>query len=102
MPNFGNHIQFDVYKTMPHPDPDRLPVVYEEWERRAREVLADEPFYYVSGGAGGERTMRGVQSNTVRTESSYPITVGVKWTARSERLMHCLRSATRFRIAFRC
>lgn len=58
MPNFGNHVQFDVYKTMAHPDPDRLPVVYEEWESRAREVLQDGPFYYVAGGAGGERTMK--------------------------------------------
>ncbi|WP_284347952.1 alpha-hydroxy-acid oxidizing protein [Roseisolibacter agri] len=34
------------------------PVSPEEWERRAREVLADGPFGYVAGGAGAEDTMR--------------------------------------------
>ncbi|UOR10836.1 lactate 2-monooxygenase [Halobacillus amylolyticus] len=58
MPNFGNQVQFSLYQTMPNPDPERLPVVYEEWEKRAREVLEDGPFYYVAGGAGGESTMQ--------------------------------------------
>lgn len=57
MSNFGNLVQFQVYQTMLNPDPNRLPVVYEEWEERAREVLEDGPFYYVAGGAGGEKTM---------------------------------------------
>ncbi|HEX7065467.1 MAG TPA: lactate 2-monooxygenase [Bacillales bacterium] len=57
MGNFGNQVQFGIYQTMRNPDPDRLPVVYEEWEKRAREVLEDSPFYYVAGGAGGEKTM---------------------------------------------
>ncbi|MBZ5200797.1 alpha-hydroxy-acid oxidizing protein [Planomicrobium chinense] len=57
MPNFGNQVQFEVYQTMPNPSPDRLPIVYEDWEARAREVLEDGPYYYVAGGAGGERTM---------------------------------------------
>ncbi len=57
MINFGNQIQFKVYQTMPDPDPERLPIVYEEWEQQARAVLEDGPFYYIAGGAGGERTM---------------------------------------------
>ncbi len=58
MTNFGNQVQFNVYQTMPSPDPDRLPIVYEEWEELAREVLEDGPYYYVAGGAGGEHTMK--------------------------------------------
>ncbi|WP_106498223.1 lactate 2-monooxygenase [Lentibacillus sp. Marseille-P4043] len=58
MSNFGNDVQFSVYQTMQNPNPNRLPVVYEEWEKSAREALDDGPFYYVAGGAGGERTMK--------------------------------------------
>lgn len=58
MENFGNQIQFQIYQTMPNPDPDRLPVRFEHWEERAREVLEDGPYYYVAGGAGAERTMK--------------------------------------------
>lgn len=58
MSSFGDNIQFNLYKTMLNPDPNRLPVVYEEWEERAREILDDGPFYYVAGGAGGHKTMR--------------------------------------------
>ncbi len=57
MPNFGNRVQFEIYQTMPNPSFDRLPVKFEEWQARAREVLDDGPYYYVAGGAGGERTM---------------------------------------------
>lgn len=57
MTNFGNEVQFSMYQTMFNPDPNRLPVVYEEWEEKAREMLEDSPFYYVAGGAGGEKTM---------------------------------------------
>ncbi|MFD1864436.1 lactate 2-monooxygenase [Planococcus chinensis] len=57
MGNYGNRVQFEVYQTMPNPAADRLPVVFEEWEARAREVLEDGPYYYVAGGAGGERTI---------------------------------------------
>lgn len=35
-----------------------LPVVFEELEQRAREVLPPEAFWYVAGGAGGGETMR--------------------------------------------
>lgn len=58
MKNIGNQIQYSIYQTMPNPDPKRLPVVYEEWEEKAREVLDDGPFYYIAGGAGGEQTMK--------------------------------------------
>src|SRR5699024_14239 len=57
MSNFGNQVQFQVYQTMQHPDPNRLPVVYEEWEKKARDVLEDGPYYYIAGGAGGGKTM---------------------------------------------
>ncbi|KGP73184.1 lactate 2-monooxygenase [Pontibacillus yanchengensis] len=57
MSNYGNQVQLKVYQTMHNPDPERLPVVYEEWEERARHVLEDGPYYYVAGGAGGEKTM---------------------------------------------
>ncbi|GAB4074182.1 lactate 2-monooxygenase [Barrientosiimonas marina] len=57
MANFGNQVQFQKYRTMQNPDPHRLPVVYEEWERKARDVLEDGPYYYVAGGAGGGKTM---------------------------------------------
>ncbi|WP_373894053.1 lactate 2-monooxygenase [Virgibacillus sp. CBA3643] len=58
MSNIGNDIQYKIYQTMFNPDPNRLPVIYEEWEARAREVLEDGPFYYIAGGAGGEDTMK--------------------------------------------
>lgn len=57
MKNIGNHMQYQIYMTMQNPDPDRLPIVYEEWEELARKKLEDGPFYYVAGGAGGEQTM---------------------------------------------
>ncbi|MCP3027249.1 alpha-hydroxy-acid oxidizing protein [Halobacillus sp. A5] len=57
MANIGNEVQFKVYQNMSDPDPDRLPVIYEEWKERARQVLEDGPYYYVAGGAGGEQTM---------------------------------------------
>ncbi|KXZ21753.1 alpha-hydroxy-acid oxidizing protein [Bacillus nakamurai] len=36
----------------------RLPVSHDEWEYRARQILTDGPFGYISGGAGTEDTMR--------------------------------------------
>ncbi|WP_241254401.1 alpha-hydroxy-acid oxidizing protein [Brevibacillus sp. SYP-B805] len=35
-----------------------LPVSFEEWESRARGVLAKGPFDYIAGGAGAEETIR--------------------------------------------
>ncbi|MBY7144810.1 lactate 2-monooxygenase [Virgibacillus sp. NKC19-3] len=58
MSNIGNDVQYKIYQTMFNPDPNRLPVIYEEWEAKAREVLEDGPFYYIAGGAGGEDTMK--------------------------------------------
>ncbi|UJL46065.1 lactate 2-monooxygenase [Virgibacillus sp. NKC19-16] len=58
MSNIGNEVQYKIYQTMANPDPNRLPVIYEEWEKRAREVLEDGPFYYIAGGAGGEDTIK--------------------------------------------
>ncbi|MFB4169400.1 lactate 2-monooxygenase [Virgibacillus sp. JSM 102003] len=58
MSNFGNQVQFNVYQTMTSPDPERLPVVYEDWEKQARDVLEDGPYHYVAGGAGGGKTMK--------------------------------------------
>lgn len=34
------------------------PVTYEDWKNRAREILEDAPFDYISGGAGSEETIR--------------------------------------------
>ncbi|QBG56477.1 hypothetical protein D2M30_2148 [Bacillus amyloliquefaciens] len=36
----------------------KLPVSHDEWEYRARRILPDGPFGYISGGAGSEDTMR--------------------------------------------
>lgn len=58
MDNFGNQIQFSMYQTMFSPDPNRLPVAYEEWKEQARNILDDGPFYYIAGGAGGGNTMK--------------------------------------------
>ncbi|MGP4108513.1 hypothetical protein [Virgibacillus sp. L01] len=55
MSNFGNKVQFNVYQTMTSPDLERFPVVYEDWEKQARDVLEDGAYYYVAGGAGGEK-----------------------------------------------
>ncbi len=57
MENIGNLIQYQIYATIHNPDPNRLPVVTEEWEKLAREKLEDGPYYYIAGGAGAEKTM---------------------------------------------
>lgn len=62
MGNFGNNVQFNLYQTMHNPDPERLPVEFEEWQRQAREKLEDGPYYYVAGGAGKEETMNANES----------------------------------------
>src|SRR5690625_1604920 len=58
MENIGNIIQYQIYATMQDPDPNRLPVITEEWEKLAREELEDGPYYYIAGGAGSEKTMQ--------------------------------------------
>lgn len=57
MKNIGDEIQFGIYSTMRQPDPDRLPIILEEWEELARKKLKDGPYYYVAGGAGSGQTM---------------------------------------------
>src|SRR5690625_2178315 len=57
MKNIGEEIQFSIYSTMHDPDPERLPIVLEEWQKLAREKLEDGPYYYVAGGAGSGQTM---------------------------------------------
>lgn len=56
--NIGDKIQFDIYSTMHSPDPNRLPIVLEEWEELARKKLDDGPYYYIAGGAGSGQTMK--------------------------------------------
>jgi len=58
MGNYGDEIQFEKYQMMMDPDPERLPVSYEEWKDRARQVLDVRAYDYVAGGAGGERTIK--------------------------------------------
>lgn len=53
MPEHGWSTQMAVY-TGGSP----FPMAYEEWERRARQVLPNGPFDYIAGGAGGEYTMQ--------------------------------------------
>lgn len=59
MNNFGNMIQYQIYQEMllPEPNPDKLPVIYEEWEEKAREILEDGPYHYVASGAGAGESM---------------------------------------------
>lgn len=58
MKNIGEKTQYDIYLTMQNPDPNRLPVLYEDWEDLARDKLADGPYHYLASGAGGEQTMK--------------------------------------------
>jgi lactate 2-monooxygenase len=56
MPNYGQDLQLAVYGNPQQPADERLPFAVEEWEKRARAVLADGPFGYLVGAAGD--TMR--------------------------------------------
>ncbi|HLR40843.1 MAG TPA: alpha-hydroxy-acid oxidizing protein, partial [Virgibacillus sp.] len=58
MKKFGDDIQNNIYQTMVNPDPKRLPVKFEKWKERARELLEDGPYDYIAGGAGAEHTMK--------------------------------------------
>jgi lactate 2-monooxygenase len=58
MPNYGQEAQLAVYGNPQPPADERLPFAVEEWEQRARAVLADGPFGYLAGGAGAGDTMR--------------------------------------------
>jgi L-lactate dehydrogenase (cytochrome) len=59
MPNYGPEFQTEIYtKALLNQAEARLPITFEEWEARAREILPDDPYWYVAGGAGGGETMR--------------------------------------------
>ena len=55
MSRFGLERQLAIYGAQTPPE---LPVAFEDWEARAREVLDPGAFGYVAGGAGSEDTMR--------------------------------------------
>lgn len=42
-----------------------FPVSYEEWEQRAKSILAAGPFDYVAGAAGAGDTMRSAGANAI-------------------------------------
>jgi isopentenyl diphosphate isomerase/L-lactate dehydrogenase-like FMN-dependent dehydrogenase len=50
----GTEVQNEIYVSGESP----WPVGADQWEERAREILADGPFGYIAGGAGVEATMR--------------------------------------------
>src|SRR3954447_5403012 len=55
---FANY-QYEVYLRGLADQVPELPFfAYDEWQRRARELLDDGPYGYVAGGAGAEDTMR--------------------------------------------
>lgn len=53
-----NYPQFDLGPKKKTYTTEQLPVLYEEWEYRAKQILAAGPFDYIAGGAGSEDTMR--------------------------------------------
>ena len=57
MSNFGPDMQVEIYSrglTQPGDSGSlaALPVSFEDWEAKAREVLSDNAYWYVAGGAG--------------------------------------------------
>jgi lactate 2-monooxygenase len=54
---FGN-FQYEIYGRGLAGERPKLPISVLELEERAREVMSPEPFGYVAGGAGSERTVR--------------------------------------------
>ena len=67
MPNPGQDMQLEIYGGAMTGSPS-LPCAFEEWEDRARAALADEPWWYVAGGAGGGDTMRSNRAAFLRWE----------------------------------
>lgn len=51
---FGMQRQLELYRGLGR----LMPVSYEDWERQARQILADGPFDYIAGGTGFEYTMQ--------------------------------------------
>lgn len=61
MSSYGPDMQLEIYgraATAGSEATPALPVSFEDWEARARAALADEPWWYVAGGAGCGDTMR--------------------------------------------
>lgn len=55
MTTHGSDRQFLIYGAQ---QPPAFPLAPEQWEERARAILAPAAYDYVAGGAGGEETMR--------------------------------------------
>jgi lactate 2-monooxygenase len=55
--NEFENIQMDIYESDDRGSKN-LPISFEEWEGKAKEVLAAGPFDYVNGGAGAGDTMK--------------------------------------------
>jgi lactate 2-monooxygenase len=53
---YGNSVQFGIYGARNASGP-RPPISIEEWERQARKVLEDGPYWYVAGGAAAGESM---------------------------------------------
>jgi isopentenyl diphosphate isomerase/L-lactate dehydrogenase-like FMN-dependent dehydrogenase len=66
MPNPGQDMQLEIYSGAA--SGPALPLAFEEWEDRARSALADGPWWYVAGGAGGGDTMRSNRAAFLRWE----------------------------------
>ncbi|MFA7468267.1 MAG: alpha-hydroxy-acid oxidizing protein [Desulfotomaculaceae bacterium] len=58
MPDYGHEVQREIYQEARLPAAARLPISYEEWKLKAREVLPKGIFDYIAGGAGAEYTTR--------------------------------------------
>ncbi len=58
MPDYGHEVQREIYQEARLPAAARLPISYEEWKLKAREVLPKGIFDYIAGGAGAEYTIR--------------------------------------------
>jgi len=59
MPDYGHEVQREIYQeARPPAVAQRLPISYEEWKLKAREILPKGIFDYIAGGAGAEYTIR--------------------------------------------
>ena len=58
MTTIGQQVQLEVYGSAAAGKRIDLPFSFDEWERRAREKLSPEAYWYVAGAAGGGNTMR--------------------------------------------
>lgn len=51
------HTEESLLFTRVNKDTQALPISFEDWEQKAREVLPDGPFDYIAGGSGAEETL---------------------------------------------